>query len=394
MYVSSIDWSDEMINRAGVIPYYINKNRVFLGLGINQNNTTITTIGGTYESRDFDLLDTAIREYNEEVGENMPNICFEDVVDCMAVKSKRSIHIFLQVNNIPENFKQTNEFVTLLWVTPHQLKIMNDNPKASLNHKNTRAFPFAVALKECVDQIINHFNNIFETNCIRSNKFFERKKKIIEISKNISIGDLNKLKSDISLESKIYHFGLVITETKFGVIVNDSRIYLIDNSNLEDSINTINKVNVFKCLARNSDVLFLKNRFGFKIEKLHSLERCMIKNTDGNDDAKILCMGLRTEFLSKLELIRNSKDDQDIKIIEELNIINEYERKSYNLHSDLGLKYMANTRLKFFEKINLINNKINTYENFHIHHMKDWEYTIFIYTNFYKYSREKSIIYL
>lgn len=393
MYLRDINWSDTHINRAGIIPYYETKGVVFIGLGINQNNTTITTIGGTYESKDFDLLDTAIREYNEEVGNNLPNIGFEDIIGCLALKSERSIHILLKIENIPKNFVATTEFVKLLWVTPKQLKIMSENNLLTLSHKNTRAFPFTVALRECTNQIIDFFESKkFYCDLSRNTKpERSQKQQIIKpIEKTIS-EDIDQLKKDILKPFKIYHFGLVITENKFGIILNDGRVYIISTDFLKEAITIVNSVQVFKCLACNSDVLTLKNKFGFKMEKLYALERCMTKNTDENPKAQEECTKLKLEFLEKLKQIRDSSNEQNTKIIQELNLINEYESKSYEIHHGYGLKYIANARLNFFEKLNTINIDIISKGSYVFkQHLKEWESKVLVRTNMYEYSRAYS----
>jgi hypothetical protein len=395
MYLRDIDWSNENINRAGIIPYFKVGKNIFLGFGINQNNTTVTTIGGTYERGDYDLLDTAIREYNEEVGNNLQNITIEDVMGCIGIISKRSIHIFLEIKNVREKSQPTNEFSMLLWITVEQLKIMSANAELTLNHKNTHAFPFTIALKECRNQIFDFFNMLDSFDTVERNITPKRipKRVVDSVEKTLS-EDINKLREDLTLQSKIYHFGLVITEDKFGVILNDERKYILPIDKLEETIGVINKVEVFKCFSCNSDVLILKNKFGYKINKLYSLEKCIIKNTDNNDEAKNLCAALKTLFLEELDKIRRSEDEANIKISNELELINKYERESFLLHSRFDLKYTARARLNFFEKINNINFDIIKHGSSVVKQMKDWEIRVFIDTKFYKYSRSDSLIYI
>ena len=84
--VKSIDWSDENIHRAGIIPIVIEGDEKWIGVCISSYNTSIGTFGGKHEDCDYDLLDTAVREFNEEVGDNFPHITCEDLMDCYAIK--------------------------------------------------------------------------------------------------------------------------------------------------------------------------------------------------------------------------------------------------------------------------------------------------------------------
>lgn len=125
IHVNQVNWASTTISRAGIIPIYDDGVHKWIGLGISKFSGNITTIGGQFEAGDYDLLITAIREYNEEVGFNMPNLTEDDVQNCYAIQSSYSIAIFYPVTEISAiEFVPTDELFDLIWVTPQQLQIM------------------------------------------------------------------------------------------------------------------------------------------------------------------------------------------------------------------------------------------------------------------------------
>ena len=97
--VRDINWADPTIIRAGIIPINYNGNYRWMEFGVSQYAATITAIGGAHEEQDHDLLATAIREYNEEVGSNMRHIVAESVINCYAIKTAYTIQILLPMNS-------------------------------------------------------------------------------------------------------------------------------------------------------------------------------------------------------------------------------------------------------------------------------------------------------
>ena len=49
--VRDIDWSNKNIFRAGIIPIYKDKYATWIGLGVSNFSTNITSIGGSYENK-------------------------------------------------------------------------------------------------------------------------------------------------------------------------------------------------------------------------------------------------------------------------------------------------------------------------------------------------------
>jgi len=69
--VKQIRWDNPNIERGGVIPIYIYGGHKWIGFGISNHSAIISPLGGSFEDKDYDLLSTAVREYNEEVGESL-----------------------------------------------------------------------------------------------------------------------------------------------------------------------------------------------------------------------------------------------------------------------------------------------------------------------------------
>ena len=62
----SKDLEDPRIRRAGIIPYIKYNRQTFFLLGVSEIHAYISDFGGTRDHEDADLIETALREYNEE----------------------------------------------------------------------------------------------------------------------------------------------------------------------------------------------------------------------------------------------------------------------------------------------------------------------------------------
>ena len=151
--VSCVDWSDTSINRAGIIPIVIEDGHKWIGLSVSQYSSIIGTFGGTYDVQDYDLLDTAVREFTEEFGDNIPPIKCEDLFSCYAVKSGYSVYVILPFHEKVTTFNSTKEVYDLLWLSPDHLRSMMNHQDMALTYGNTRhnrprAFPFTYDLEQ------------------------------------------------------------------------------------------------------------------------------------------------------------------------------------------------------------------------------------------------------
>ncbi len=132
--ISMFDWSLKTIDRAGVIPVYDDGIYKWIGLGVTRLSGSLVLIGGAFENKDHDLLDTAVREFNEEVNP-IKNLNFKrnlstlDVLKCHGAwvdgsdfsSFHRGLYIFFPIYRKPLHFQPTPELYDILWVTPTQL---------------------------------------------------------------------------------------------------------------------------------------------------------------------------------------------------------------------------------------------------------------------------------
>lgn len=140
-FVSTIDWSNPIYNRGGIIPIYNDGKNNYLGLGINKRYTLLTTIGGSYESIDYDLLDSIVREYREEINDYLPNIGVSTLINKKALIMKNDVLIFLPIKYLPSySFVETDELFDFIWITTKQLKILGANQKAKVNNNDIFSF--------------------------------------------------------------------------------------------------------------------------------------------------------------------------------------------------------------------------------------------------------------
>ena len=151
--VTNVDWTDTTINRAGIIPVVIEEDEKWIGLSVSQYSAVIGTFGGTYDTEDYDLLDTAVREFNEEFGDNMSPVKCEDLFSCYAVKSGYSVYVVLPLREKIKTFNSTQEVYDLLWLTPSHLRAMIKRQDMTLTYGNDRynrprAFPFSYDLEQ------------------------------------------------------------------------------------------------------------------------------------------------------------------------------------------------------------------------------------------------------
>lgn len=219
--VHEIDWSSGNIFRAGILPIYDDGNYRWIGLGISNFSTNITAIGGCYESKDHDLLDTAIREYNEEVGNNLDNVTLEDLLGCSAIVCEDNIQILLPISMFPSSFVSTEELYDMLWITTKQLQEMLSHPTSFIpgSGKKTRAYIFAREFRNLGNNIINVVDNI---SMIRSTGLLiqSRPKKV----------DMRALVNNTNFASYIkstYSMGyMTISKNKMGVAFEKGSLFI------------------------------------------------------------------------------------------------------------------------------------------------------------------------
>ncbi|CAH6420923.1 Hypothetical protein HVR_LOCUS1323 [uncultured virus] len=237
--VVDIDWSNKDIDRVGVIPIILEFGKRWIGLEVNRITSNITTIGGRFEPKDHDLLDTAVREYNEEVGSNMKHITVEILQTCYAFRSKSSISIFLPLMKRPDKIVPTEELYDMLWVTSKQLRIMAKYQEyriingAKKGESKPKAFIFSRELAQCsndIADIVDHEDILTPISLSITN----RPRKIRNLDELIIIQDTQRFESDLIINNWRLVFGVVLNGLCAIYVDVINILYLIPVSDVKD----------------------------------------------------------------------------------------------------------------------------------------------------------------
>lgn len=126
--VSRFDLTNNDILRCGLIPIYKQGDVILIALVVSKYSTSISSIGGTNEYSDYDLLQTVTRETAEEVGDYFGEIDDEDLYGCHAIVTKSTFTVLYPVDKINTHFRETAEIKDVIWLTPEQILILKNNP--------------------------------------------------------------------------------------------------------------------------------------------------------------------------------------------------------------------------------------------------------------------------
>ncbi len=355
--VSDVNWSDNTICRSGVIPIHDDGTNKWIGFGITNFSTNITTIGGRHESDDYDLLTTAVREYNEEVGSNLPSITEEDVGNLYAIKSSM-ILILLPISNIPAKFVKTEELADMLWVTPGQIKqiIKNSNfflSESSFNRdgdssRRTPAYIFSVGVLDVMNNVSKIVEEQFPFKQLASVPFFRSKKIYMEPRVNL-INSLDDFAKDVANSQIFYgHVALTIHNKTICIMRHDRSVYLFP---LEYSAFIIPRIPCYILMATRNERNRVIESLSLRFNSVGSVEHLLDRDS----------ISIKSEFINKLDIVE-SYDNEISHVIMKLNLIFEYETKIYkeNLLSGSRFNYK---RATFLSQISYINQLITQETN-------------------------------
>lgn len=371
--VKNINWATSDIYRAGVIPVYYDGINYWIGLGISKYSGNIITIGGCIEKHDHDLLETAVREFNEEVGNNMSPIEEDELYNQYAIKSEYSITIFLPIQTRPENFKSTDEICDILWVTPKQLKIMANNQEYILEASNqysgdicfirrrgkTKAFYFSLDVKLIANEVANFVETGFCTYVDQQYKFcLKQRPKRNNRKENVIVTTGNDAYNSLIQDSKSVrgwgHICMSFRANEICIMRGDGKIYMLlinDNDKYEHIIHIINKIGCKIYLSLTEDMSHPLVKY--MIEKstpvhtvIHTLEKCHASEQ------------LKIDFLVKVHRIRENL----FSLISEVKLISEYEEKIYKLAHEKRTFYQEK-RVDFLKGLSLVNNLLSNSHN-------------------------------
>ena len=119
--VRDMNWNDPKYIRAGIIPVVEQHGVRFYGFGLDNNVGQLGDFGGHYEHVDADLLDTAIREYEEE-SLNVFGVLTRDLLqDCVVLDGTDTIEILVPVP--PPFYAYTQRFRAMITTnTEHEIQ--------------------------------------------------------------------------------------------------------------------------------------------------------------------------------------------------------------------------------------------------------------------------------
>lgn len=330
MKVHDIDWTDFTLHRAGIIPIYDDGTHKWIGFGVSCFSANITPIGGDYEPGDYDLLATAVREYNEEVGPNMPNITEGSLYDCYAVKSNYTIQILLPLTERPiVEFVPTKELHDILWVTPHQLMVMSNKQDYMLPGRfrdNSKGFPFAASLRGIAQKVAKVVSEGMVFVISHSSTSFNRPRRAYRKSTPLLVTDMNKFRKDAQFPGKWALTALTINRDSFGIMREDRTIYMFSIIYLDEVIFTLNKINLKVYVSTMADKIYAEKTFKLDRRVGNSLEYSFISLTTkyGGEET----IPLMNNFLTQLNIVR--QDSQTESISNECNLILDHELKLYD----------------------------------------------------------------
>jgi 8-oxo-dGTP pyrophosphatase MutT (NUDIX family) len=349
-HVNEIDWSDNTIHRAGIIPIVIDEdNNKWIGLCISSYNTSIGTFGGKYENEDYDLLDTAVREFNEEAGNNFSHIKCDDLYDCYAIKTNYSISILVQFTGKPKYFKRTKEIYDMLWVTPDHLRCMYENKDMILCYNGRltgypKGFLLSHDLRRNAPIIIDVVTSMSDYNHL-NNTPIQRTKRLLTSVRCTDIREHNSFILDVGTEKQWNTSFMVITADNIVIRRYDMTTYSFPRKFLSE---------IFSVFKSHSN-----DRFTFIVGDSTNVSEISVLTKPRN----VFIMSLEDyvlnskvshiiphEYHESLTRIRNSGD-----ITAELDFLSEYEFLAYREICRLGT-YFNPKRAAFLKRVKYVIN--------------------------------------
>ncbi len=141
--VRDIDWKDPKYIRAGIIPVIDQGNVRFFGFGVENGVAAIGDFGGHKEKKDYDALDSAIREYQEEALNVFGQLNREMLQDCYVLDGIDTAEILLPVSGTltkyNESFRELlgnndqHEIQSIIWLSKSQLLTAIDSQEVSFD---------------------------------------------------------------------------------------------------------------------------------------------------------------------------------------------------------------------------------------------------------------------
>lgn len=352
MRVRDVDWANPDINRAGIVPIRREGSHILLGFGIALLASNITPIGGGFENIDYDLLSTAVREFNEEVGHNFHPLVDDAVYNLYAVVSTHNIQILLPVHNWPSSFTATQELEDFIWITPHQLEIMNQRQHyvVPTHIGETRPFLFASSLREIAPMLVDAMKTDIAFNRVVTDEPFERVRKI----KTVTIAGVHEglLEFVHSLNStKWYHAMIVYDQHNVYISNNYGVRFIIPIHQIIDVIREIGsrKIRLFFLTTQTLQGArrLVPNKY-WKYNLIRSIDQALNDMRRTVDDRIINEVLL--DYARRIAGVQKSPD----RLFLELDIINEFEIKLYEFAAE-SKSYYNHSRVCYLRMLSAAN---------------------------------------
>lgn len=141
--VHDIDLKDKKYIRAGIIPFTIQGGVKFYAFGVEDGVAAIGDFGGHFNVGEADILDTAIREYQEEALNVFGELTRNMLYDCYVLDGTDTVEILVPVPGplyeytekfralIGDNTK--HEVQSIIWLSRKQLLTAIDSPQVSFD---------------------------------------------------------------------------------------------------------------------------------------------------------------------------------------------------------------------------------------------------------------------
>lgn len=340
--VRDINWADPNISRAAIIPIHYDGTYRWIGLGITTFSTSLSTIGGSYEDSDHDLLATAIREYNEEIGPNTPELTAEAVFNCYALKTNYSIEILFPFKKRIIKFTPTDELINVIWITPTQLQAINTNHEYIFPETGkTRAYVLSGGLRQIIPSLIEAVNNGRAFTRIRDDNPFPRVKRVARAVIPRISRSIEEFELDAELPNNFKaHMTFVVGLNLIGIMREDRTVYILPISALSRIVPVLNTLGFKVIVTSIAEYKFLTSN-GVNSRIVASFQHIVDQFiTSGINEIR----PIRIAFNEKVAEARTLPEEQ--RALTELALLMDYEAQSYELVQEYGI--FANPRRKCY----------------------------------------------
>ena len=350
-HVSQINWSDSTVHRAGIIPFFIKGSQTLIGLGVTKFTAVIVSIGGAYEDQDFDLLTTAVREYNEETGSD---VIEANIANCYAVLNKGTINILLPLTDRPD-FGNNQELERVLWVTTKQLKIFAKRQTYEFrsDHESPRVLTMAQSLLNELPLLIQAIDSGIPAVPVIQDFYYTRSKKIPELKQTRISLNFDQLRADMADPSLFYGSASLVARGNYIAFERrDKVVYAFTAEHFQEFIKLVvaNKIKVYVGFIADLDKY---NRI-IDSRRLLSIETRINKLRKSGADAALL-RKIWKDFQDKVKYYRQFHDMYSV--VWETILIHETEELIYRSTGHIA-GFTNDTRSSFLEILNIANNYI------------------------------------